>query len=130
MRRPRHRNDDAGLSTPTAAPSVLPDGLTSRQRRLVNTVRFHGQQPDLPCLLVTDYDRDWATIFVAVRADSPTEPTYQRLCRVRESTLRGAFRAGALTHGPLDDWQSRTGVPPGCATPVVLGPALHDVAPA
>jgi hypothetical protein len=128
MRRPRNRHSDTSgphaqhpqaTTTSTATPRPQPDGLTTRQHRLVRTVLFHGK-PDRPCVLESGIEYGWSTLYVPARWGGPDERSYEPLCRVRESTLRGAFRAGALVHGPLDGWETPPGVLAGCGTPVLV----------
>lgn len=129
MRRPRNRHNDTSASrdehpqattpTPAALSPASEDGLTTRQRRLVCTVAFHGR-PDRPCVLLSGIEYGWLTLCVPARWGGPDERAYESLCRVRPSTLAGAFHAGALVHGSPDGWEDPPGVLAGCGSPVLI----------
>lgn len=112
MRRPRNRTNTG--TAPVVPLPALPSGLTTRQRRLVNTIRHHSR-PGLPCALMTSADNGWSILFV------PTgyERTYRALCDVLDSAVSGALRAGALVRGSLDDWEYPEEAP---CRPILVSP--------
>ena len=92
MRRPRNRHTDTHTA-PAPLPAV-PDGLSTRQRRIVNAVRTHGT-----CLVVPADDYGWVVLYVPDTDSVTGASAYRPLCRVPLSRVKATIRTGSVAIG-------------------------------
>ena len=103
-----------------------PQGLTARQRQVVDVVRYRNAAPGWPCYVVPGEHGTSEVYVPVVFGERPAGPgggpLHERLWCVRTATIKAAIDTGAVAIGTARQSDGLRGLPPGrIVAPLTVG---------